>query len=124
MGDGKLNKTDHVPGEWKMDDEYHWFICEECGEIINKEKHHMGKWKVIKEPTKTETGMKARYCEDCEHMETKVIPVIAEDPVNPQPEVKDNTVNTADNSHLMFWTGLAGLSILLMLRLKKKINLE
>ena len=87
----------------------------------------MGEWRVEKEPTKTETGLKVRYCQECEHMERKVIPVITDDPVPPQPEepeVKDNTVNTADNSHLMFWTGLAGLSVLLMMRLKKKMNLE
>ena len=91
----------------------------------------MGEWIVEKEPTKTETGLKARYCQKCEHRETKVIPVIADDPVPPQPEtpdvpapeVTDPNVDTADNSHLMFWTALAGLSVYLAMRLKKELKM-
>ena len=126
-GEGKLDKTDHVPGEWHTDDQYHWFVCEECGEILNKEKHQMGEWNVVKEPTKKEEGLKVRICNDCEHMERKIIPVIEDKPVPPQPEepeVKDETVITSDDSSLLIWSALALVSVTLGMLMKKKMNVR
>lgn len=47
--------------------------------------HHWGEWKVVKEATTTETGLKERTCATCGKTESEVIPVLAEpsQPTNP-----------------------------------------
>lgn len=47
--------------------------------------HRWGEWKVVKEATTTETGLKERTCATCGKTESEVIPVLAEpsQPTNP-----------------------------------------
>ena len=54
----------------KHDDTYHWEVSEN-GEIINKEKHKLNEWTVIKESTCIVPGTKQRKCTGCSYKETK-----------------------------------------------------
>lgn len=54
----------------KHDEIYHWEVSEN-GEIINKEKHKLNEWTVIKESTCTVAGTKQRKCTGCSYKETE-----------------------------------------------------
>lgn len=65
--------------------------CEETiktGEVIKALGHAMGEWKVVKEATATEDGLKERVCtrEGCTFKESAVIPKTGEKPEEGKPE--------------------------------------
>ena len=57
--------------------------CSVCGEVtvpqtdINPLGHTYGEWKVVKEATETETGLKERKCNICNELETQTIPTLS-----------------------------------------------
>ena len=56
--------------------------CSVCNEVlveqtvIPHEGHKMGEWKVVKEPTTTEKGLKEKKCENCDYKETEELDVL------------------------------------------------
>lgn len=65
-------KKDHNYNDsWEYDDNSHWHKCD-CGELSTKEQHKY-KDSIIKQPTKSEEGIKERVCE-CGHKYTETIP--------------------------------------------------
>ena len=67
---------------WKCDVCDHMFTSKEASEaldapvVIPATGHKFGEWKVVKEPTVEEAGMKERVCEKCSYMETAAIPAL------------------------------------------------
>lgn len=53
----------------EFDETEHWKRCS-CGSIIKKSEHTFGAWKIIKESTETEDGVKKRTCTVCGYSET------------------------------------------------------
>lgn len=108
---------DHFFGEdWKADGENHWHECE-CGEVADKAAHTFV-WKIDREATEQETGLKHEECSICgaKRNENTVIDKLAgggETPPNP---------NTGD-TRICLWVALsliAGASVVLFR--KKKEN--
>ena len=96
----------------------------------------MGEWKVIKDATTTETGIKERHCAHCDYKETESIPVISK-PVQPNDNSSDKDNSNADTSkespktgdqtNAGFFTALLSMSVLGIAGLtvlKKKKALE
>lgn len=67
---------------WKCDVCDHMFTSKEASEaldapvVIPATGHKFGEWKVVKEPTVEEAGMKERVCEKCSYTETAAIPAL------------------------------------------------
>ena len=59
----------------EYDSEQHGNMCS-CGLFIDLEPHKFTAWKVTKEATATETGLRERSCTGCGYKETEVIPKI------------------------------------------------
>ena len=57
---------------WTSDDTYHWHVatCEHTEEVSGKIEHVFGEWTVIKEPTLSQSGIKARTCSVCGYEES------------------------------------------------------
>lgn len=57
-------------------------VCKVCKTVVEEGKaiealgHEFGEWKVTKEPTATEEGLKERACTRCDEKETEVIPAL------------------------------------------------
>lgn len=69
-------------GDWKKDGNSHWHACTENGCDVTQDMaaHTYGNWKVEKEATKTEDGVKVRSCDVCGYEERAVIPAQGEEP--------------------------------------------
>lgn len=68
-------------------------ICIDCGTVVNAAEtipatgnHSFGSWSVVKEPTTAETGLKIRYCENCNHPEEQVLDKLPENQAEKLPE--------------------------------------
>ncbi len=59
---------------WSSDAADHWHVCTTCKEKKDISAHSFGEWKIDKEPTEEEMGMKHRECEMCQYREEKSIP--------------------------------------------------
>ncbi len=64
--------------EWTSDENGHWHVCENCGEIADYAGHTWGEWTVTNEPTSTEDGEQERTCEVCGETETVVLSATGE----------------------------------------------
>ena len=64
--------------EFTKDENDHWYSCENCSAIKDKEAHFYGEWVVSISPTATEDGMRARYCIACGHAQQETIPATGE----------------------------------------------
>lgn len=64
-----------------FEDGYMKFVCQNCGEsyqnILPAQGHWEGNWEVVKEATKTETGLRRKYCLSCrEILEEEIIEML------------------------------------------------
>ncbi len=68
-------KTPHIHAKtsWMGDENEHWHECLGCEEILDKEEHTFGEWKVVKEATEKEKGSKERECSVCNYKEVSEI---------------------------------------------------
>lgn len=64
----------HDYGEsWKSNKNSHWKECE-CSARSEEEEHIYGDWKIVREATESEEGVKERNCEKCGYKMTETIP--------------------------------------------------
>ena len=90
---------------WKCDVCDHMFTSKEASEaldapvVIPATGHKLGDWKVVKEPTLEEAGMKERVCEKCDYAEIEAIPALdaAKTDLTGKTEL-NKTKETADKS--------------------------
>ena len=61
---------------WQHDDDDHWQICTECGEISSKSAHSYGDWVFTKNPTENEVGYKTKTCTICGETINEEIPAL------------------------------------------------
>lgn len=119
--------------EWKYDETNHWHECE-CGEKADLAAHSFV-WKIDKEATKTETGLKHEECSVCgfKRSENTVIDKLPgggettepTDPGKEKPNTGTDNPKTGDNSNLALWfvlmgVGAAGLGGALILPRKRR----
>lgn len=66
--------------KWENDENYHWHVCQIEGhnDTSKKEKHMWDNGKVIKEPSKTETGTMKYVCTTCLKEKTETIDKLKE----------------------------------------------
>ena len=61
--------------KWENDENYHWHVCQVEGheDTSKKQKHRWNDGEVIKEPSKTETGIMKYVCKTCLKEKTEII---------------------------------------------------
>lgn len=69
----RLDHEHDCSEEWKTDAVYHWHVCSICNELVEKEEHAFGDWKIITEPTDNTKGLKERVCSVCGYVEKRNI---------------------------------------------------
>ena len=69
----RLDHEHDCSEEWKTDAVYHWHVCSICNELVEKEEHAFGVWKIITKPTETYPGLKERVCSVCGYVEKRNI---------------------------------------------------
>lgn len=95
---------------------YTIYTCRNCGysyrgNEVDELGHTWGEWKVIKEATTIETGIKERVCERCDDKETAVISMIS-DKEQPTASTKpDTAVKTGDSTNILLWSMVAVISL-------------
>lgn len=95
---------------------YTTYTCRNCGysyrgNEVDELGHTWGEWKVIKEATTIETGIKERVCERCDDKETAVISMIS-DKEQPTASTKpDTAVKTGDSTNILLWSMVAVISL-------------
>ena len=67
----RLDHEHDCSEEWKTDAVYHWYVCSICNELVEKEEHAFGVWKIITEPTDNTKGLKERVCSVCNYKEER-----------------------------------------------------
>ena len=109
---------------WKCDVCDHMFTSKEASEaldapvVIPATGHKFGEWKVVKEPTVEEAGMKERVCEKCSYTETAAIPALqpakadltGKTELNKTKETadkSDNSAKTGDDMNVALYSLLA-----------------
>ena len=93
--------------------------------MIEQHSHNFGEWVITKSPTCTDPGERMRSC-DCNEIETEVIRPTGHDyedgickncgskqstDVPNTPDKPDDSVKTADGSHVELWIALLCLSL-------------
>lgn len=110
--DGEVVLAGHDYGTtYATDKDNHWKECA-CGDVIEKEAHSMGEWRVCKEAIKTQQGSKERSCSVCGYRETEDIPAL-----------KTDSPKTGDYNNAYIWIVLFAcscMSISLVLTKKKR----
>ena len=96
-----------------------------CGDMMEQHSHNFGEWVITKSPTCTDPGQRVRSC-DCNEIETEVIQPTGHDyedgickncgskqstDVPNTPDKPDDSVKTADGSHVELWIALLCLSL-------------
>ncbi len=67
----------HTLGDYNYDAYLHWQECMDCHEKVNHVYHTYGTWKIEKEPTETEEGLRRQTCSACGFSKTETISVTA-----------------------------------------------
>ena len=106
--------------EWSQDETNHWHVCKRCQDIADLEEHTASSWITDKAATAKLDGEKHKECTVCGYLlETDTIPATGS---KTKPGKKDNTKSdtktrvktnapkTGDDSSLLLWTALLGVS--------------
>ena len=71
---GKLEHVHTFSNDWTYDEVNHWHAATCSHDVISNEANHtFGEWKVTKNATETETGLKERICTICGYKDEEVI---------------------------------------------------
>ena len=107
--------------DWKYDENGHWHACE-CGAKSDEAAHTFGEWKITKEASKTEKGLKQRVCSVCGYEQTAEISL----PDKPADNDTDNP-KTGDSNNMTIWIVIAAVAVIaivvvVIILLKKRKN--
>ena len=107
--------------DWKYDENGQWHACE-CGAKSDEAAHTFGEWKITKEASKTEKGLKQRVCSVCGYEQTAEISL----PDKPADNDTDNP-KTGDSNNMTIWIVIAAVAVIaivvvVIILLKKRKN--
>ena len=74
----KADEAEHTTSKWTSNASEHWRVCEVCNAAYDEAAHEFGDWRVTKEATETEAGLRERSCKVCGAVETEVTPALGE----------------------------------------------
>jgi len=99
IGDDKIHEVNTITFDFialkSSDPAVQDFFAYKKDEEKSKEDHNYGDWEVTKEPTELEPGEKERVCEDCDHKDIEVLPLISSEP---EPEDPTDTTDPTDST--------------------------
>lgn len=102
--------------EWSQDETHHWHVCQRCQDIADLEAHTASGWITDKAATAKADGERHKECTVCGYiLETDTIPATGSKTKpgkqdNTKTRTKTNAPKTGDDSTLLLWTALLGVS--------------
>ena len=102
--------------EWSQDETHHWYVCKRCQDVAELEEHTASGWITDKEATAKADGERHKECTVCGYiLETDTIPATGSKTKpgkqdNIKTRTKTNAPKTGDDSTLLLWTALLGVS--------------
>ena len=102
--------------EWSQDETHHWYVCKRCQDVAELEEHTASGWVTDKAATAKADGKRHKECTVCGYiLETDIIPATGSKTKpgkqdNTKTRTKTNAPKTGDDSTLLLWTALLGVS--------------
>lgn len=106
--------------KWSQDETHHWHVCKRCQDVADLEEHTASGWITDKAATAKADGEKHKECTVCGYLlETDTIPATGsknkpgkkdDTKSDTKTRVKTNAPKTGDDSSLLLWTALLGVS--------------
>ena len=102
--------------EWSQDETHHWYVCKRCQDVAELEEHTASGWITDKAATAKADGERHKECTVCGYiLETDTIPATGSKTKpgkqdNIKTRTKTNEPKTGDDSTLLLWTALLGVS--------------
>ena len=102
--------------EWSQDETHHWYVCKRCQDVAELEEHTASGWITDKAATAKADGERHKECTVCGYiLETDTIPATGsktkpDKQDNTKTRTKTNAPKTGDDSTLLLWTALLGVS--------------
>lgn len=102
--------------EWSQDETHHWYVCKRCQDVAELEEHTASGWITDKAATAKADGERHKECTVCGYiLETDTIPATGSKTKpgkqdNTKTRTKTNAPKTGDDSTLLLWTALLGVS--------------
>lgn len=102
--------------KWSQDETHHWHVCQRCQDIADLEAHTASGWITDTAATAKSDGEKHKECTVCGYiLETDIIPATGSKTKpgkqdNTKTRIKTNAPKTGDDSSLLLWTALLGVS--------------
>ena len=102
--------------EWSQDETHHWYVCKRCQDVAELEEHTATGWITDKAATAKADGERHKECTVCGYiLETDTIPATGSKTKpgkqdNTKTRTKTNAPKTGDDSTLLLWTALLGVS--------------
>ena len=102
--------------EWSQDETHHWYVCKRCQDVAELEEHTASGWITDKAATAKADGERHKECTVCGYiLETDTIPATGSKTKpgkqdSTKTHTKTNAPKTGDDSTLLLWTALLGVS--------------
>lgn len=106
--------------EWSQDETHHWYVCKRCQDVAELEEHTASGWITDKAATAKADGERHKECTVCGYiLETDTIPATGSKTktgkkdttkTGTKTRTKTNAPKTGDDSTLLLWTALLGVS--------------
>ena len=102
--------------EWSQDETHHWYVCKRCQDVAELEEHTASGWITDKAATAKADGERHKECTVCGYiLETDTIPATGSKTKpgkqdNTKTRTKTNAPKTGDDSTLLLWMALLGVS--------------
>ena len=106
--------------EWSQDETHHWYVCKRCQDVAELEEHTASGWITDKAATAKADGERHKECTVCGYiLETDTIPATGSKTkpgkqdntkTRTKTRTKTNAPKTGDDSTLLLWTALLGVS--------------
>ncbi len=102
--------------KWSQDETHHWHVCQRCQDIADLEAHTASGWITDTAATAKADGERHKECTVCGYiLETDTIPATGSKTKpgkqdNTKTRIKTNAPKTGDDSSLLLWTALLGVS--------------
>ncbi len=102
--------------EWSQDETHHWYVCKRCQDVAELEEHTASGWITDKAATAKADGERHKECTVCGYiLEIDTIPATGSKTKpgkqdNTKTRTKTNAPKTGDDSTLLLWTALLGVS--------------